>query len=405
VPDGAANVVETVAGLPTLIECSVTEDVVPDQWVRASIAPASFTVDDDPAAEVTVTNTRERGQITVEKRLLGPVAGAATRFTLALHCDEDQFDQQIQVEVTNGEAVSRVIDGIPTGTICSLTEPATSEGWELAAVGPSQVVVGDEPVTLVATNRRLTGGLEIFKYLLGPVDGAPTTFTAFLNCDGTAFDQGVAIEVRNGVSTRTVISGIPTGVTCTAEEVNVPPQWSLGGVASDTVTITDTELITVHAVNTRVTGELIVVKAVSGGSPNTTASFDLVVDCDDDLFDTAAPMDLRAKDSKISEPFSGIPTGVTCSVSEEAAPDGWELVSVKPAQAEIRESEPAVVTVLNHKLQPDVGPADESPPEDGDGLPDTGAQMSLTDVLLLLTLAALALTTGTWMITKSRRKP
>ena len=62
------------------------------------------------------------------------------------------------------------------------------------------MVVGDLPVTLVAVNRRLTGGLEIFKTLLGPVDGAPTTFSAFLNCDGTAFDQDVVIDVRNGVS-------------------------------------------------------------------------------------------------------------------------------------------------------------------------------------------------------------
>ena len=49
------------------------------------------------------------------------------------------------LKVTDGESASTVIDGIPTGTICSLTEPDASEGWELAAITPSQVVVGDEP--------------------------------------------------------------------------------------------------------------------------------------------------------------------------------------------------------------------------------------------------------------------
>ncbi len=416
VPDGASNVIETVAGLPTLIECSVTEDVASDKWVLAGIEPESFSVDDDQAVDVTVTNTRERGQITVVKRLSGPVAGADTEFTLALDCDENQFDDdEIVLDVTDGESASTVIDGIPTGTICSLTEPEASEGWQLATILPSQVVVGDEPITLVAVNRRLTGGLEIFKYLLGPVDGAPTTFSAFLNCDGTAFDQDVVIEVRNGVSSRTVIRGIPTGVTCAAEEVNVPPEWSLGGVASNTVTITDTELITVHVVNTRVTGELTVVKAVRGAPSDAAASFDLVMDCDDDLFDTAVPVDLPAGDTEISESYSGIPTGVICSVSEEAVPTGWELVSITPTQAEVREADPAVVTVLN-RLSPDVGPAGEGPGgeppsagpagEDiGGELPDTGSQLSLMELLLLLAFAALALTSGTWMIKRARDKP
>ena len=53
------------------------------------------------------------------------------------------------------------------------------------------------------------------------------------------------------------------------------------------MTITDTELITVHAVNTRVTGALDVVKAVRGDASDTATSFDIVLDCDDDFFDTA----------------------------------------------------------------------------------------------------------------------
>ena len=180
--------------IPTLLECTISEPNPPEGWA-VTIDPDTVVVQDGPPVEVTVTNTRQTGEITVVKRLSGPVAGADTEFTLALDCDQDQFDQQVDVEVTNGESVSVTIDEIPTGTICSLTEPEASEGWELASITPSQVVVGSEPVSLVAVNNRLTGGLEIFKYLLGPVDGAPTTFSAFLNCDGTAFDQDVVIEV------------------------------------------------------------------------------------------------------------------------------------------------------------------------------------------------------------------
>ena len=203
-----------------------------------------------------------------------------------------------------------------------------------------------------------------------------------------------------------MISGIPTGVTCTAEEVQVPDQWSLGGVASDTVTITDTELITVHVVNTRVTGELTVVKAVEGDPSDSDTSFDLVLDCDDDFFDTAVPVDLPAGDTAVSEAFSGIPTGVICSVTEEALPDNWELVSVTPAQTEITEADPAVVTVLNRFLPPAAGPPVENPsPADDADLADTGSQMSLPDLLILLTLGGLAIAAGLFMITASRRKP
>jgi len=395
VPDGASTVTETVPGLPTLIECSVREDVVPEEWLLQSIVPASFTVDDDPAVDVTVTNTRGVGEITVVKRLSGPVAGADTAFTLALDCDQDQFDQEIEVEVVDGESISETISGIPTGTTCSLTEPGTSDGWELASISPSQVVVGDEPVSLVAVNSRLTGGLEIFKYLLGPVDGAPTTFSAFLNCDGTAFDQDVVIEVADGVSSRTVISGIPTGVTCAAEEIQVPEEWSLGGVAGDTITITGTELIAIQVVNTRVTGELTVTKAVEGDPPDAAASFDLVLDCDDDdgLFDTAVPVDLPAGETAVSELFSGIPTGVTCSVSEVALPDGWELVSITPEQIEVMEGEPAVVTVLNSFL-----PEAVLPDTDTGVLSNTGS-----DPLPLLVLAALAIAAGFSIVVASRR--
>ena len=88
------------------------------------------------------------------------------------------------------------------------------------------------------------------------------------------------------------------------------------------------------------------------------------MDCDDDFFDTAVPVDLPAGDTEISESYSGIPTGVICSVSEEAVPTGWELVSITPPQAEIREAEPAVVTVLN-RLSPAVGPEGEGPGGDG----------------------------------------
>ena len=79
--------------IPTLLECTISEPNPPPGWA-VTIDPDTVVVQDGPPVEVTVTNTRQTGEITVVKRLSGPVAGADTEFTLALDCDQDQFDQQ-----------------------------------------------------------------------------------------------------------------------------------------------------------------------------------------------------------------------------------------------------------------------------------------------------------------------
>ena len=132
------------------------------------------------------------------------------------------------------------------------------------------------------------------------------------------------------ISSRTVIRGIPTGVTCTAEEVNVPPQWSLGGVASNTVTITDTELITVHVVNTRVTGELTVVKAVRGAPsdtrPHSTSSWTVTTTSSTRPSRWTCPPATPRSPS----PTQGSRPGSSALFPRKQCPTGWELVSVTP---------------------------------------------------------------------------
>ena len=130
-----------------------------------------------------------------------------------------------------------------------------------------------------------------------------------------AYDQPVSLTLAPDVAETVLIDGIPTGTRCVFTEPSIPPQWALGGIASNEITIETTDIIEVNIVNVRAVGELSITKQIDG-ELDTDASFDLALDCDDDLFDTAVPIDVPAGSTSITESFSGIPTGVTCAVTE-----------------------------------------------------------------------------------------
>ena len=202
-----------------------------------------------------------------------------------------------------------------------------------------------EPVVVTVTNVRETGGIGITKSLSGPISGAPTTFSAFLDCDGDAYDQPVSLTLAPDVAETVLIDGIPTGTHCVFTEPSIPPQWTLGGIASNEITIETTDIIEINIVNVRVVGELVVVKQIDG-SIDEDVSFDLTLDCSDDLFDTEVPVDIPAGSTSVTESFSGIPTGVTCEVTETTPPAGWTLESIEPESVTISE-EPTTITVTN----------------------------------------------------------
>ena len=135
-------------------------------------------------------------------------------------------------------------------------------------------------------------------------------------------------------------------------------------------------------------------------------SFDLTLDCSDDLFDTAVPVDIPAGSTSVIESFSGIPTGVTCQVDEPTLPAGWTLESIEPESVTISE-EPATITVTNAAAEsfPTPSPTSAEPtpaaPPFGGGLPGTGGVVpwAILGGGLLLVLAGIALS----MITHRRR--
>lgn len=371
-PGDDGQTTATVGGIPTGVECTVTEPDVPPGWAVTGIDPNPVLVTDTPAA-VTITNTRSLGGLTIVKQLEGDVAGADTTFTMHASCPDAGLEQDVTLSVSNGASASGTIGGIPSGTTCTVTETDLAAGWRLGLIRPEEVripVYADAAVAV--SNVRETGGVGITKSLSGPISGAPTTFSAYLDCDGAAYDQPVSLTLAPDVTATVLVDGIPTGTSCVFTEPSIPPQWTLGGIASNEITIETTDIVEVNIVNVRATGELSITKRIDG-ELDADATFDLALDCDDDLFDTAVPVTVPAGASSVTESFSGIPTGVTCAVTETRAATGWVLDSIDPGSVTVS-GEPTTVVVSNRfdAASPALSPSPDPLPTGSGALPSTG---------------------------------
>ena len=347
----------TYTGIPTGVTCSVSEPTVPEGWTLTGISPAEVTiVEGETPVEITVTNTRLTGDLTVSKTVVGDVAGAAMEFTVDVDCEPgDTYDHAgVVLNEDNGWTVTYT--GIPTGVTCSVSEPTVPEGWTLTGISPAEVTIveGETPVEITVTNTRLTGDLTIVKTMVGDDTAATTDFLVDLDCDVDAYDRS-DIPLNEANMWSAFIQDIPTGVTCSVSEPTVPEGWTLTGISPAEVTIVEGETpVEITVTNTRLTGDLTVSKTVVGDVAGAAMEFTVDVDCEPgDTYDHAGVV--LNEDNGWTVTYTGIPTGVTCSVSEPTVPEGWTLTGISPAEVTIVEGEtPVEITVTNTRLTGDL---------------------------------------------------
>ena len=293
--DGLVSITDsgshTVSGIPTGTPCTVTERA--NAQFTSSSVPADGQVTIAAGSNtVAFTNVRKAGDLVLTKTTTG---GSGT-FTFDVNCDGTAFDQAVTIT----DSGSRTISGIPTGTQCTVTERANAQFTSSSAPANGQVTIAAGNNTVAFTNTRTTGSLVVTK----TTNGGSGTFTFDVSCDGTAFDQAVTIT-DSGSRT---ISGIPTGTVCTVTERPNAEYSSVSLPADGQVTI-GAAASTVAFTNTRRTGDLVITKATTGGSG--TFTFD--VNCDGTAFDQSVTI----TDSG-SRRITGIPTGTSCTVTEQA---------------------------------------------------------------------------------------
>jgi uncharacterized repeat protein (TIGR01451 family) len=242
-------------GVPTGVHCTVSEPTVPAGWDPEGITidPDEFTIQEaGQTVQVTVTNTRLFGRITVAKNLVGAANGASTSFTFDVDCPGTAYDQALVVNVTNGSSASATTGLIPTGVTCTVTERSTPD-WNLTSVAPAGGVV-TVPATVTFTNTRKQGVLNVSK-AVSPVAGGGVvvefgdtlTYTLTVSATGEATQHDVKVSdyipgydpARPTSGKTTYVAGSATCVgagTCTVTGPDSAHQltWALGDMAPGT---------------------------------------------------------------------------------------------------------------------------------------------------------------------------
>ncbi|HVE47484.1 MAG TPA: DUF11 domain-containing protein, partial [Acidimicrobiales bacterium] len=318
---------QTITGIPTGTTCTVAENAATGFTSTVTTGSSPVTIGSG-SNTIGFTNVRNTGSLVVNKTTTG---GSGT-FTFVVNCDGTDFDRTVTI-VNSG---SHTITGIPTGTVCSVTENAATGFTSTVTTGSSPVTIGSGNNTIGFTNVRNTGSLVVNK----TTTGGSGTFTFVVDCDGILFDQTVTI-VNSGSQT---ITGIPTGTVCSVTENAATGFTSTVTTGSSPVTIGSGNNA-IGFTNVRNTGSLVVNKTTTGG----TGTFTFVVDCSENAFDQTVTI----VDSG-SQTITGIPTGTTCTVVETPHPDFSSAITTGSSPISIG-SGTTTVGFTNTALLPTLG--------------------------------------------------
>ena len=251
----AADEGVTFTGLPEGTAYTVSEEDYTEEGFITTITPETGSIEvadgatEAPTVEVTVTNTRNVGGLTIAKAVTGSGSSASDTFTFRLGLENDAVNVDgeytmtysdngtpVILGVTDGEAEitlhggqTALIEGIPVGTTYTVTEltvagadaetgVADENGYVLTTSnGLTGTVTGTEDAYQAGfTNDRKVGDLTVTKAVEGNGEDAPNALDAF--------------EI-------TVTFTAPTGVTLTGEVNGAPVQ------ASNTITLADGESV------------------------------------------------------------------------------------------------------------------------------------------------------------------
>ena len=287
--------------------------------------------------EVTNSISRDTGSLKVKKNFDANGSGFAGNFSINVDCTVNSFDQTLTL-AGGGE---ETINGIPTGTVCTVSEPSTPTppgGWTFGTpvLNP---VSGEVTITTKATTytvevtnsiSRDTGSLKVKKTLTGgPGASYDPDYTISWNCnDGVGAPYDGSTTVKAGAAAVTARTGIPTGTQCTVSETlpGAPTDYSFGSPTYDpsaTVTIAtkDQEVtVTVQNTLTRDQGFLKIKKVFDAKTSGFSGTFTIHYNCG--AGDQTVSLTAGATSSAIG-PFD---TGTNCVVTEPtlpSAPTGW----------------------------------------------------------------------------------
>ena len=337
IPGGArGNRSRDYPGLPAGAVCTMTETVDGHTSAIAVEVVGSgqrVTVPDDgvATAEITDTYTAVPGSLVVSKTITGVAAGDQGVVSIAVTCNDGVNRAPFVIPAgAPAGTTSKTYTQIPGGTTCTINETVNgaNQATTVTVTGNNQQIAVPPGGTATANPIRddyhhAPGSLTVTKVIAGAAAGQQGPITITVTCDGVVQQPLFQIAAgATGTSSQTY-AGIPTPATCTAVE---DPDGH-----TDTVTVTKEDsgspvtvppggapVLTLTDTYTRVPGDLVVNKTITGGAAGRQAEIRIGVVCDDGVTrpDFVIPPGAGAGTEQTT--YSGIPNGTTCTVTETA---------------------------------------------------------------------------------------
>ena len=229
---GGGLVIWTVTGFGAGASCSVTESMVPSDYVQAPLPPgntctsARLSLSANANRTCTIRNNA-RATVTVTKTYSdGSTAGAG--FTLNCSGGGTIAPAAIQSR-TGGGTVSWTVTGFSAGASCTVTESTVPSGYVQGSNNCTSANLGlsagaNRPCT-IGNNARAT--VTLTKTYS---DGSTTPVAGFrLDCSGGGTIAPAAIQGRTGGGTVSwMVTGFSAGASCTVTESTVPAGYVQG---------------------------------------------------------------------------------------------------------------------------------------------------------------------------------
>ncbi len=344
VVDGAAATVgyPTLPLLPDGMTCTASE-TVPTGWDLTTGNDRALTISSSAPAELTFTNDRTIGSLTITKTVLGAPDGgiADTAFTVDVSCTGGVDGTALAfADVVIRPSIPATIDGLPTGSVCTVVEDADARF--ATTYSPAGATGGE--VTIDADGEAVAVVNSTGEILLTKTNEAPDTHPIERTVDidfrvvcSNGFDQTVTVAVDTVASATTTLGSLgyddlpllPDDTTCSATET-VPTGWAQTAAPAGAVTVDPDTTATLAFTNTRETADLTITVDVIGSTPGLDLSgvaFDITVVCDGGFSTTdgthTVPGPLTVSESTPLV-IPDLPVGTTCTVSQ-AAEDGFAV--------------------------------------------------------------------------------
>ena len=224
----------TYTGIETPATCTITETsdggssavtVVTVNGSQDVVLPT----DDDPAdvtAAHPVGNTYDRapGSLVVTKTITGSAAGQQGEVVINVGCMNER-NQDITVPAGATGATATTVDGLPAGTVCTVTETAdgATATTSVTIVGsPNQIEIpaGDAAAVQVTNTYEPTpGSLVVTKTITGSAAGQQGEVVINVSCTN-GLTQDIVIPAGTTADTTQTFDGLPAGTECTLTETS-----------------------------------------------------------------------------------------------------------------------------------------------------------------------------------------